>query len=270
MQTGKALINDIDNFKLKQGQLVFWWLGQSGFVIKGGNKVIYIDAFLSDLPGRNVPPLLKPEEIVNADFILGTHEHGDHIDLRVWKQLSLSNPNAKFVVPMILIDKIAAKLDIPKERFLGLNDGVSADIDGLKITGIASAHEFLDKDSATGLYPYLGYILEIDGRTIYHSGDTCNYEGLTTKLLAYEKIDLMIVPINGRSAFQLNNGFIGNMTYQEAVDLAGTVKPLLAVPSHYEMITMNSENPKLFTDYMDVKYPGQKFWVGEHGEAVTV
>lgn len=270
MKTGIELIKDVDNRVLETGQLAYWWIGQSGYIIKTGKTIIYIDAFLFPVPDRNIAPLLKPEEVVNADFILGTHEHGDHIDKGVWKQMSIASPNAKFVVPLLLLDKLAKTLDIPKERFIGLSDGLSTVVNGLKITGIAAAHEFLDRDPDTGLYPHLGYIIETEGRVIYHSGDCCIYEGLTSKLQAYKKIDVMFVPINGRSAKKYLSNIIGNMTYQEAADLAGVVKPGLVVPGHFEMASFNLEDPNLFTAYVDAKYPGQKYWVGEHGEAVII
>jgi len=73
-------------------------------------------------------------------------------------------------------------LNIPEARFIGLSDDTSITSEGLKITGIAAAHEFLDKDVVTGSYPYLGFIIEGNGCVLYHSGDTCIYEGLYSKL----------------------------------------------------------------------------------------
>jgi L-ascorbate 6-phosphate lactonase len=83
MKTGTVLIKDIDNCKLKHGQLAFWWLGQLGYVVKSGNTVIYLDAFLSASASRNIPPMIRPEEVVNADFFFGSHDHTDHIDRSV-------------------------------------------------------------------------------------------------------------------------------------------------------------------------------------------
>ena len=48
------------------------------------------------------------------------------------------------------------------------------------------------------------------------------------------------------------------MTYQEAADLAGALQPKLTIPTHYDMFAMNSLDPKLFFDYMKVKYPQLK------------
>jgi L-ascorbate 6-phosphate lactonase len=270
MKKGLELIQEIDSCIVEQGTAAFWWLGQMGQVIKLGGVVIYIDAFLSDGPSRNIPSLLAPEEITNADFILGTHDHDDHIDRAVWHRLSISSPKALFVVPRCLVKSLSHDLDIPKERFYGLDDGLSLKKNGITITGIPSAHEFLDQDILTGSYPYLGYVLEGNDCTLYHSGDTCIYEGLHQKLRRWANIDVMFIPINGRDAKRYSDNIIGNMTYQEAVDLAGLIKPGLVVPCHYEMFRFNSESPQLFTDYLEVKYPGIKYWVGNHGDEVLI
>jgi L-ascorbate metabolism protein UlaG (beta-lactamase superfamily) len=270
MKKGSELINEINNCELKPGSAVFWWLGQMGQVIKLGNTVIYIDAFLADWPDRNTAPLLRPEEVTNADFILGTHDHGDHIDREVWHQLSISSPDAVFIVPKCLVGTLSKDLDIPKERFKGLDEGISFNGKGIKISAVPSAHEFLDRDAVTGCYPYLGYVMEGNGRVLYHSGDCCIYEGLQDRLRCWEHIDVMFLPINGRDAKRYRDNIIGNMTYQEAVDLAGTVKPGLVVPGHYDMFRFNGEDPQLFADYLEAKYPGLSYWIGKHGEMVRV
>lgn len=270
MKKGLELIKDVDDCVLEEGKMAFWWLGQSGYVIKIGKTVVYLDAFLSERTDRNFAPLLKPQEVANADIILGTHDHADHIDRGVWHRLSISSPNAKFIVPKLLIESLSKDLNIPEDRFSGLDDGISVSEAGLKITGIASAHEFLNQDSKTGSYPYLGYIIGGNGCNLYHSGDTCLYEGIYSKLRKYGNLDVMFIPINGRDAVRYNRNCIGNMTYQEAVDLAGNLKPRLVVPGHYEMFSLNSEDPLLFKDYIETKYPEVDYWIGNHGDMILV
>lgn len=270
MKNGFQLIEEVNNCVLKKGNIAFWWLGQMGYIIKLGQVVIYLDAFLSDVPGRIVLPIINATEITNADFILGSHDHLDHIDRGAWYQLSLSSPKAKFVVPNLLIKQISEELKISEDRFVGLDDGTFVKDGGLKITGIASAHEFLDQDVITGSYPYLGYIIEGNGCTLYHSGDTCIYEGLQSKLKKWNRVDVMFIPINGRDAKRYRAKLIGNMTYQEAVDFAGNIKPGLVVPGHYDMFLDNSEDPVLFIEYLNVKYPKIKYWVGDHGDKVLI
>jgi len=270
MKKGLELIEEVDSCVLEKGNSAFWWLGQMGYIVKLGEVVIYLDAFLSDYPGRNISPLIKAEEVINADFIFGSHDHLDHIDRGAWHQISLSSPKAKFVVPKLLIKELSEELNILEDRFIGLDDGTSVIAGGLKITGIAAAHEFLDQDVVTGSYPYLGFIIEGSGCVLYHSGDTCIYEGLHSKLKKWNRLDVMFIPINGRDAKKYRTNIIGNMTYQEAVDLAGNVKPGLVVPGHYEMFSGNSEDPLLFIDYLNAKYPDIQYWVGSHGDKVLI
>jgi L-ascorbate metabolism protein UlaG (beta-lactamase superfamily) len=56
------------------------------------------------------------------------------------------------------------------------------------------------------------------------------------------------------------------MTYQEAADLAGALRPGLTIPAHYEMFASNSQDPQPFIDYMKVKYPHLRTALPAHGE----
>ena len=269
MKTGSSLIQEVNACKPDMGKAAFWWLGQLGYILKIGKKIIYLDAFLADHPDRRIPPLLRPEQVTNADYIFGSHDHIDHIDREVWHQLSLSSPFAQFIVPGLLIPSLAKDLEIPEERFIGLEDKKTISLsEDLCISGIAAAHEFLDQDQQTGAYPYLGCVIEGNGCKVYHAGDTCIYEGLYGRLREFGKIDVMFLPINGRDGKRYRGNTIGNMTYQEAVDLAGTLKPGLVVPAHYEMFENNQEDPLLFADYISAKYPDVRYWIGGHGEIV--
>ena len=269
MNKNQALIRDIDRCQVKRGHLAFWWLGQHSFVVKTSEAVLYLDPFLSPHPKRRIPPLLKPDEVTNADFIFGSHDHGDHIDRQVWPAMATASPKARFVVPEILRKKLIRELGISNGRFLGVDDGKSVKTPGVKITGIAAAHELLEPDPRTGQFAFLGFVIESGGCVIYHSGDCCIYEGLQTKLKHW-KFDAAFLPINGRDAKRLASDCIGNMTYQEAADLAGAVTPRLSVPAHFDMFKGNLEDPKLFADYMRVKYPRLQVCVPEYGKLVIV
>jgi L-ascorbate metabolism protein UlaG (beta-lactamase superfamily) len=164
---------------------------------------------------------------------------------------------------------LARDLKIPANRFVGLDDNRSVETGGVKISGIAAAHEFLDRDPRTGRYPYLGYIVERDGLAVYHAGDTCRYEGLETKLRRWQ-FNVIFLPINGRDAKRLSSNCIGNMTYQEAADLAGAVAPHLTIPAHFDMFAGNREDPQLFVDYMRVKYPSLKTLVCGYGKRLIL
>lgn len=266
---GEALIADIERTTTGPRQAALWWLGQHSFVVKAGAQIVYHDPFLTPMPERLVPPLLTPAQLAHADVICGSHDHGDHIDRPVWPELARTAGRAQFLLPDLLRARISEELSIPLSRLTGLDDGVSVNVGGMRITGIAAAHEMLDRDATSGRYPYLGFVFEANGCSWYHAGDTCWYEGLQTRLRHW-RFDFMLLPINGRDANRLASGIIGNMTYQEAADLAGPLAPQCVIPSHYEMFAANRGDPVAFRDYMAVKYPHVPTHICRHGERVLL
>jgi len=269
MKRGKELIDDINACRPARQEAAFWWIGQHSFIVKLGDTVCYIDPFLSDLPGRQVPPLLKPSEVTNATLVLGTHDHGDHIDHGALPGILQVSPNATLIIPQLLRQQLVDDLKLEPGRVLGIDVEAPINIAGLMINAVPAAHEFLDRDEKSGLHPYLGFVVTANEFCFYHAGDTCIYEGIHAILRRW-KIDLAMLPINGRDAQRLKNNIIGNMTYQEAADLAGSLGFATTIPTHFEMFAANSVNPQLFVDYMKVKYPRSHTFIPEHGRRTIV
>ena len=262
---GQTLVDDVNDCRVGLGQFGLWWLGQQSFILKLGQAVLYLDPFLTELPERRVPPLLTAAEIRNATLVLGSHDHLDHIDRAQWPGIAAASPGARFVVPELLREGLARDLGLPAGRLLGVDAGSSVEHAGVRVTGVAAAHEFLDRDAATGRYPYLCYVIEGNGCTLLHAGDTCVYEGLLTTLRAW-RFDAVMLPINGRDGRRLRANCLGNMTYQEAADLAGALTPGLTIPAHYDMFAFNSADVNDFVDYMAVKYPHRPTRVLRYGQ----
>jgi len=269
MIKGKALVKDVDDCKLKEGQCAFWWMGQHSFIAKMGRHILYIDPYLKPSERRNVEPMVEVADFAHATAVLGTHDHSDHIDRTVWPDIANTVPHVPFIVPEILIEILSKDLSVPQNRFIGVNDGQTVVYEGLKITGVAAAHEFLDRDEETGRYPYLGFVIEGNGCKLYHAGDTIKYEGLETRMVELAP-DVALLPINGRDAERLARKCYGNMTYQEAVDLAGALAPKLTVPTHWDMFDNNREDPQLMIDYAKVKFPALEIKIPGYGERVVV
>lgn len=268
IERGAALLAEVQSTRLAHGQGAFWWLGQQGFIVKLGAATALLDAYLTPSSDRRVPPFMTPGQAAQFGVIAGSHDHGDHIDRPAWREIAERSAKTQFVAPRLLVESLANSLTISTDRFTGVDEGEPALCGGLKITGIGAAHEFLDVDAESGLHPYLGYVIEGNGLVIYHAGDCCVYEGLLTKLKRWPRLDVAFLPINGRDARRLASGCIGNMTYQEAADLAGALEPGVVVPSHYDMFAMNAEDPRLFAEYMRVKYPRVEVLLCEHGKRV--
>lgn len=265
--TGSALISQVSAHVPPASGLTFWWLGQHSVVLKLGGRVVYIDPYLAQDPARRTPPLIRGDQVTHADLVLCSHDHSDHIDPEAIPLIAAASPQAVFVAPKPTRERMLG-LGVPAQRLMGLDDGESTEVAGLRVTGIRAAHEFFDYREGVG-HPYMGYVLEANGCAVYHSGDTLCYDGLLPALRRWS-LTVVFLPINGRDARRYRSGCIGNMTYQEAADLAGALQPHLVVPTHYDMFATNSEDPGLFVDYLDAKFPKQACWVGAPGVPVDV
>lgn len=257
----KNLIEEIHSSKPSDGEVFFWWIGQHGFVIKTISSLICIDPFLSDHPERLISSPLRPEDFKEFNLIACTHDHIDHLDRKSLSVIFSLNREAILVVPNTTKKN---KIDVEEKRIVFLDDGQHRRIKNLKITAIKALHEFFDKDPELG-YPYLSYIIEVDKVTILHMGDACIWEGLISSLNRW-KFDLIFLPINGRDAVRWKANCMGNMTYQEAVDLAGCLKAKLTIPAHYGMFKFNTVDPLLFKDYLNAKYPDLECRICEVGK----
>lgn len=266
-QDHEALLDNIMQTHTLEGQGAFWWLGQHTFIVKAGGKVFYIDPWLADWESRQTSRLLIPQEAKHADFALITHGHGDHLCPETLPHMALASPDALFVCPRTEAHRMQEEGNVPLERLRPLNAGETLELDGVKITAIKARHENFDEHSTLG-FPYLGYVIEVGGVIVYHAGDTILYEGLRATLAQWPRLDVMFLPINGRDAERYLRDCFGNMTFQEAVELAGDLKAGLAVPAHYDMFVGNQEDPEKFIRFLNAKYPGVPSWVGKAGERV--
>ena len=263
MLQGTALFQDVQTC---DDEAAFWWLGQHSFIVKLGSVRLLIDPFLTEMADRNVPPLFAPEDAAGIiDLVLCTHDHLDHIDPAAIPGLA-AHTDARFVAPRAHTERMRS-LDVPADRLTLLDDEESGTLHGLTIHAIKGAHETF-APTADGFFPFLGYILEGAGKVVYHAGDTLWWDGLQARLAPWT-FDVAMVPINGRDAERYANDIMGNMTYQEAVDLLGGLNVTLSVPTHYDMFDFNGEDPDRFADYLHVKYPDHRVWIGAPTQRVS-
>nr|WP_274655183.1 MBL fold metallo-hydrolase [Paenibacillus humicola] len=255
VRTGAALIREIDETKVPYGMVAIWFLGQVSVVIKGGDKVVYVDPYLASSPHRQFAPPLLPEEAVNAGYVLITHEHSDHLDPDTIPSMAKAGNKTVFVAPGCCLEALAS-MGVPQERRVHAVTNEWLSFGDFRVKPLPSAHEELEYDEKLD-HRYVGYVLELNGVKLYHAGDTTVYPGLIETLRA-ESLDLGLLPINGRDPFRNSRNIIGNMNYREAAELAVAAGIDTVVPTHYDMFAGNSEHPGYFVDYLYDKHPAQK------------
>ena len=268
---------NIATFQLPPNMVALWWLGQASIALKSANTTLYIDPFLSEYPGRLIPPPFAPAVAPPADYVLITHEHVDHLDPKTLPGLAEASPQARFVVPLPIVEQVTA-LGIAPERVIGVQADEELDWGTLKLFPLPALHgltsppaiysfDFVVQENRP-LYRYLGYVIEMAGVRVYHAGDTIIYDGMVERLRKLH-IDIACLPINGRNYFREQQNLVGNLDEREAADLAAATGVKLLMPIHYEMFAANRGRPGILVEYVQASYPNLSCIIPAHGQPFT-
>jgi L-ascorbate metabolism protein UlaG (beta-lactamase superfamily) len=253
------------------GAIALWWLGQASFALTGAGIVIYIDPYLAVSDRRLSPPPFAPEAVTNADLVLLTHDHGDHVDPRSLPGIAAASPQARFVTPRPILDRVAAFVG-GRERLIPAvaDEAIAVDLGGtqVEVLPVPAKHEEFDRVEAG--YPYLGYSTRFAGVCVHHSGDTIPYEGQVERVAAHG-VDVALLPINGRDFYRTRAGTIGNFDYREAGEFATQIKAAVVIPIHYGMFRGNTVPPGHLVSHLHDFHPEQSSHVmGRFGKYVYV
>ena len=185
--------------------LEIFWLKHAAFKIKTESGIIvYLDPF-------KVP---KGEE--KADIIISSHDHGDHFDE---ESINHILKDSTLVLGPISISKV---LDKYKGKGLKLYEPFK--VDDIKIEFIPAYNIKRKRESGELFHPkernWAGTILEIEGKKIYHAGDTERIPEM--KELASRNIDVAMLPCGG----------MYTMDFEESTDVAVDIKAKIVIPMH--------------------------------------
>lgn len=236
------------------GTVSLYWLGQAGFVVDSASGRFVIDPYLSDslaekYKGTKYPHTrmmaapIAPPALQAVDYVLCTHRHTDHMDPGTLQPMAQANPSLPFVVPEASVAEAHKRCGVGLERLLLADQGRTLALGpAASVYALASAHEELKVD-AQGHSEWLGYVLEVDGLRIYHSGDCVPYAGLVEQLRALQ-IDVALLPVNGRDSERLGNGVPGNFTLAEAMDIAVAAGIPHLIAHHHGLFDFSTVAPQ--------------------------
>jgi L-ascorbate metabolism protein UlaG (beta-lactamase superfamily) len=126
-------------------------------------------------------------------------------------------------------------------QLVEINDETSVRAGSIQIHGVASAHPTVERDAA-GRCLFLGYVVQWNGLTLYHSGDTLMHQALIPSLQRF-KIDIALLPINGDKP---ERRVAGNLDGIQAAQLAKAVGARIVIPCHYDLFEFNTATPDPF------------------------
>ncbi|MGO8794855.1 MAG: MBL fold metallo-hydrolase [Candidatus Sulfotelmatobacter sp.] len=254
LQAHAALLADIRASNRLDGGFRLWWLGQSGFLLQWQGVHVLLDPYLSDSLTRKYSQTDKPHvrmtelvvdpaELSFVNVATSSHNHTDHLDAETLGPILARNPSMKLVIPEANRAFVADRLQIDVAIPVGLDDEVTIELSEIQFSGIASAHENIERDEL-GHVKALGYVLRFGEWSLYHSGDTLRYEGMAEKLRPFE-VDVALLPVNGRAP---ERRVAGNLSGAEAADLAHDMGTKLVIPCHFDMFEFNTATPDLFIE----------------------
>lgn len=155
-------------------------------------------------------PYEIPDDEEKADIIIPSHSHYDHFDGNAVKKVK--KEDTKVIGPK----SIAKKLEQFKGE--GLEIGDSKEIGNIKIT-LVPAYT-IKKSTHPKSNNWAGSIIEVDGKKIYHAGDTERIPEM--KKLKDKDITVALLPCGGTYT----------MDMEEASKAALDISPKILIPMH--------------------------------------
>lgn len=236
--------------QVAERQVAILWLGQSGFVLRFAGANVLVDAFLSEHPERQTSPAFDPNVATALDVIAATHEHADHLDIPTVLSAALASPKARIVVPLP-ITSMLTEAGLPNKRVLGMGPDEPEVLGKLQIRAIPAMHGIGVSDAysfgtkwSDGDVRYLGYVFSCAGVSVYHAGDTIPYDGMAATLRDLN-VDVALLPINGRDPEREALGIVGNLSAEEAAQVAEEASFDTVIPMHHDMFARNPGYPDL-------------------------
>ncbi|MFD1294623.1 MBL fold metallo-hydrolase [Lutibacter holmesii] len=204
--TLQAQNSNVYNFETTNGTLTIQPIFHGSLVLTYKNTTIYVDPY----GGQKLYANLK-----SPDIVLMTDIHPDHLNLSTLD--SINTKNALFITPQAVADKLPEKY---KSTISIINNNQAIHRLGIYIKAIPMYN--LPVDPPSKKHPKgrgNGYLLKIDNKTIYISGDTEDIP----EMRQLRNIDIAFVCMN----------LPYTMTVDQAASAVLEFQPKVVFPFHY-------------------------------------
>jgi L-ascorbate metabolism protein UlaG (beta-lactamase superfamily) len=195
------------------------WFGHASFGLQVGDQYILIDPFLKGNPAASVDP-----GDLEADFILVSHGHGDHVGDAV----SIAKRTGATVISNAEIAGWFSKQGVTAHA-QHIGGGYTYPFGYLKLT--LALHGSGLPDGSNGGNP-AGFLLTTpEGKKLYFACDTGLFGDM--RLIGEEGIDLAALPIGDNYT----------MGPDDALRAVKMIKPKHVIPIHYNTFDLIAQDP---------------------------
>lgn len=197
------------------------WHGHACFEIRASFNVLIDPFFRGNPKAKLVPEDLEP------DIILVTHGHYDHLG----DTIEIAQ---KTGCRVITVHELANYLKSQNVMAEGMNIGGKMKVNDMLVVMTDANHSSSVSHGELRLYAgrAAGFILQVNGCSIYHAGDT----GLFTDMRLIGDVyrpDVALLPIGGRYT----------MDPEDAARAVAFIRPNIAIPMHYNTFDVISQDP---------------------------
>jgi len=221
----------------------FHWFGQSSFGLKNSSgNIMQIDPYYprerpDDRFIRSRSPLM--EESLRTDYILLTHNHGDHTCVESVARIHCANPHVSIVGPAESTETLVAS-GLPESSMTTVTAGDSPEVGNMTAHVVYAKPPMGDPDNSIDPpdVQHLGYVINTGSVSVYVSGDPINnfadHENLINAVRNL-KPDIGLLtnhPSEGEFPF-----FDGSAAIAEAINLK------TAAPAHYGCFVSRNYDP---------------------------
>jgi L-ascorbate metabolism protein UlaG (beta-lactamase superfamily) len=200
------------------------WNGHSNFTLRTNGLTILIDPFFDGNPTS----VLASRDLTAVDYVLVTHDHGDHVG----QALEICKATGARLLAIVETCTKLVERGLSKDQVvngIGINIGGSVDLAGVRATMVQAVHS-----SESGLP--VGYILTLgDGYNLYHAGDTAIFSTMEIYGKLYS-IDIALLPVGGTFT----------MDARQAAVACKLLKCAKVLPMHWGTFPVLAKNTEAF------------------------
>jgi len=192
-----------DTLVTSEGPLEISFVGHGSLIFALGGRIVYVDPVMRETDYRRLP---------DADLILVTHRHGDHLDTAAIA--ALTKPGTEVVVA----PDCAGAVD----GAIVMKNGDRRTVQGFPIDAVPAYNIEHKRDGGQPYHPKgdgNGYVVTFGDKRVYVAGDTEN----VPEMQALRDIDVAFLPMN----------LPYTMTPAMVAEAARAFRPRILYPYHY-------------------------------------